>query len=450
MRKTAFLVALALIVALFAGVVPAQAQTQYAIDFEEYSEAVYMVNLDTGTVVYEKNAQEQRAPASLTKLMTMILAIENCEDLDNTLVTAPSYIWNEFEGINISHADIRRGETLSMRQLIYCMALQSANEAANIVAAYLGDGDISDFVAMMNDKAKEIGAVNTHFVNPHGLYDSDHYTTAYDMYLIAKYAYELDGFMDYVTVPVLEIGPTHDDPPVHESLVLTSTNKMMFSQSDYYYEPIRGMKTGTLDESGRCFVSTATKNGFTYLLVLMGAPLYDENGEEYEANNAFLDAKNFYEWAFNTFRVKTLLEKGKNIGQIGLELCWGKDYLLVMSAGRYTALLPDEVEATSVVLEPVYDTETVRAPLRKGDKVGQVRLMLAGEEIGRVDLVSAETVEQNRWLYYLDEIKTFTRSFWFKFAVILLALLTVFYIALMVIRNRRKRRYRGVRPRKRL
>jgi D-alanyl-D-alanine carboxypeptidase (penicillin-binding protein 5/6) len=448
MRKTAFMAALAMILALFAGVLPAQAQ--YAVDFEEYSESVYMVNLDTDTVVYEKNAQVQRAPASLTKIMTMILAIENCDDPDNTLITAPSYIWNEFEGIPISHADIRRGETLSMRQLLYCMALQSANEGANIVADYLGGGDISDFVAMMNEKAKEIGANNTHFANPHGLYDPDHYTTAYDMYLIAKYAYELPGFMDYVTVPVLEIGPTYDTPPVHESLVLTSTNKMMFSQSDYYYEPIRGMKTGTLDESGRCFVSTATKNGFTYMLVLMGAPLYDGEGNEYTTNNAFIDAKNFYEWAFDTFRVKTLLEKGKNIGQVDLELAWGKDYLLVMSGDRYTALLPDEVEASSVVLVPEYTQDPVRAPVKKGDKVGEVKLMLAGEEIGRVDLISSETVEQNRWLYYLDQAQSFLHSFWFKFAVLLLGMLLIFYLVLMILRNRRRRRYRGVRPRRRL
>lgn len=448
MRRTAFAVALGLLLTIFAGFLPAQAQ--YQVDFEEYSESVYMVNLDTGTVVYEKNAREQRAPASLTKIMTMILALENCDDLDNTLVKAPPYIWNEFEGINISHADIRRGETLSMRQLIYCMALQSANEAANIVADYLGGGDISDFVAMMNEKAQEIGAKDTHFVNPHGLYDPEHYTTAYDMYLIAKYAYELPGFMDYVTVPVLEVGPTYDEPPVHSSLVLTSTNKMMFTQSDYYYEPIRGMKTGTLDESGRCFVSTATKNGFTYLLVLMGAPLYDGEGNEYAGNNAFVDAKNFYEWAFSTFRVKTLLEKGKNIGQVGLELARGKDHLLVMSAERYTALLPDEVEASSVVLVPEYAEDPVRAPVRKGDKVGEVSLMLAGEEIGRVNLVSSETVEQSQWLYYLDQAKSFTKSFWFKFTVILLVLLLAFYIVLMVIRNRNRRRYRGVRTRKKL
>lgn len=152
MKKLSIFMAALFVVMLFIGIQPAYA-AQYSLDFEETAEAVYMINLDTGTVVFEKNADERRSPASITKIMTMALALEMCEDPANTYVTAPSYIWNEFEGISISHCDIQRGETLTMQDLLYGMALQSANEAANIVADYLGNGSISDFVELMNQKA---------------------------------------------------------------------------------------------------------------------------------------------------------------------------------------------------------------------------------------------------------------------------------------------------------
>ena len=127
--------------------------------------AAVVIDADTGETLFEQNADSRLPMASTTKIMTMALALEMCEDPANTYVTAPSYIWNEFEGISISHCDIQRGETLTMQDLLYGMALQSANEAANIVADYLGNGSISDFVELMNQKAQEIGAVNTHFVN---------------------------------------------------------------------------------------------------------------------------------------------------------------------------------------------------------------------------------------------------------------------------------------------
>ncbi|MDD3193833.1 MAG: D-alanyl-D-alanine carboxypeptidase [Oscillospiraceae bacterium] len=446
MKKLSIFMAVAVVFTLFTGVLPAQA-AEYALNFEETAESVYMVNMDTDTVVFEKNADERRSPASITKIMTMVLALEMCADPAGTYVTAPSYIWDEFEGISISHCDIKRGETLTMQDLLYGMALQSANEAANIVADYLGGGSISDFVELMNQKAQEIGAVNTHFTNPHGLYSADHYTTAYDIYLIAKYALGVPGFKELISTPVY----TALYADMHtEALNFYTTNKMMVKNSDYYYEGLSGIKTGTLPESGRCFVSTATRNGFTYLLVVLGCPAYDEEENQLAVNYAFVDAEKFYDWAFSTFKVKTLVEEGKIVGQTGLELSWGKDYLLTMTSGRFTALLPEEIQVSSVVTEAVFDQKAVRAPVKKGDKVGYLKLILAGEEVGRVDLVAAESAEMNEWLFCLDYVKQISQSFWFKFAVIFVAVLIVFYVVLVVIRNRNRRRYQSVRRRRRL
>ncbi len=446
MKKRFVFVILAVLTVLSLGIQTACA-LETPINFEETAEAVYMINLDTDTVVFEKNADERRSPASITKIMTMALALEMCENPAETYVTAPDYIWNEFEGINISHCDIKRGETLTMQDLLYGMALQSANEAANIVADYLGNGSISDFVELMNQKAKEIGAVNTHFTNPHGLYGADHYSTAYDIYLIAKYALGVPGFRDLISATTYTALYADKHP---EPLNFFTTNQMMMKNSDYYYEGLEGIKTGTLPEAGKCFVSTATRNGFTYLLVVLGCPAYDENGDQLAENYAFTDTANFYDWAFSTFRVKTLIEEGRIVAQTDLELTWGKDYLLVMTDGRYSALLPEEVQVSSVVTEPVFNQEAVRAPVKKGDEVGYLRLILAGEEMGRVPLVAAESADMSQWLFIVDYIERISGSFWFKFAVIFLVLLVVLYVVLVIVHNRNRRRYRDVRRRRRL
>lgn len=427
----------------------AQADAATAPPFDVSAEAVYMVNLDTGDVIYEKNAHKQLAPASLTKLMTVILTMELVDDYDNTIVTAPSYVYNELYEIGkgqISTADIRQGEEMSVRKLLYCMMLQSANEGAAIIADYLGDGSIPQFVEMMNERAKELGCQNTNFVNPHGLDADGHVSSAYDMYLIAKHAISLDGFMDIATTLSIDISPTN----IHTSdYWLSSTNSMMKSTSEYYYAPVRGIKTGTTDNAGRCFVSTATLDGFTYLLVVMGSQYQDGDGNYLTENNAFIDTKNLYEWAFDTFRVKTVVEPGKNVCEIPVKYVWGKDYLVLMSGDRFTTLMDKDIEVSNVVLEPVIPAY-LEAPVNKGDQVGEMRLLLAGEELGRVPLIAAESVERNQWLYTWSKVTGVFQSFWFKFILIFLVTFILLYILLVVIRNHNRQKYSKVRRRRRL
>ncbi len=355
---------------------PEAAEGGYKPEFEVDAKAVYMVNLDTNKVVYEKNAHEKIYPASTTKIMTAAVVLDNVENLKEE-VTAKSYLYDEFEGLNVSTGDIRRGQTLTVEQLLYGTMLQSANEGANILADYVGDGSISRFCEMMNENAKELGCENTNFVNPHGLFSKKHYTTAYDMYLITKYAMELPGFMDYVTTPVYDVGETE----FHDYLRWITTNQMMMTNSPYYYEPIRGIKTGTLDEAGKCFISSATKDGYNYLLVVMGAPMYDKNGEYIEENKAFELTEKLYEWAFDTFQIKTVMEKDKTVHDVLLKLCWGKDTLQLASGEEFTALIPSDYDISSV--QGVADVPNfVKAPVKEGEEIGRMKLMLSNQEIG--------------------------------------------------------------------
>ncbi len=429
---------------------PAAQAAQYSPHFDVNSEAVYMVNLDSDMLIYAKNERKKLYPASLTKLMTTILAMEKVSDLDNTMVTMKVSIENEIYLINkqlggISLAGLRRNETMSMRKLIYAMMLPSGNEAALIVADYVGGDSVANFVKMMNAKAAELGCQGTHFSNPNGLYDAENYTTAYDMYLIAKHAMSLPGFMDIVSTTSYDGGPTN----VQEHLYWTTTNKMMVASSPAYYPYVKGIKTGTLDQAGRCFISTAQKNGYSYMMVLMNAPIYDTTKKAYADNMAFVDARQLYSWAFDSFTVKTLLEKGKNFDEVPLKLAWGKDHIKLMSAQNFAALVPNEIEVSSVSFERVLP-EYACAPINKGDQVGEVKLILSGEVIGTVPLVAAETVEMSRLLLMLDKLTSAFGGFWFKFLAIFLVLLMMLYTALTIARNKNRRKFRTVKHKKNL
>lgn len=414
----------------------------YEPDDEPLTKGVYMVNLDTNTVVYEKSPHEKMYPASLTKIMTAIIAIENCDLQEEA--TSPAYIYDEFVGINVSHANIQAGETLTIENLLYAMLMQSANEAAKIIADHVGGGSIDTFVEMMNAKAKELGANNTHFANPHGLFHEEQYTTPYDMYLITKYAMGLDGFMEYVTTLTKEIGPTN----LKDSLLVSNRISMMQSSSPYYYEPLKGIKTGTLVESGRCFVSTATLDGYTYLLVMMGAPYVDENGNVLETNYAFTEAKALYEWAFSSFRVKTLVQVNEPHGEVKVRLGKDKEAISAVSSENFTFLLMDEIEVSSIVKTPRLQ-ESIDAPVRKGDKLGTLQILLAGEQIGTVPLVAAESVELDPVQEYLDKVKNFFDSFAAKFILLTVIIFLVLYITVMIIRNYNRKRYSRTRSRSR-
>ena len=433
-----------LMVTLMVVLCPVVAQASYTPDFDLQSETVLLVNMETGKVMYEKNADAKVYPASLTKIMTAILALENVEDLDGTKVALKAYIQDMLYGKNASLGGILLGEEVSMRGLLYASMLQSANEASLMIGDYLGDGSLTQFAEMMNDRAKELGCTGTNFVNPNGLHDDNHYTTARDMAKIAAHAMSIPEFVEIVNTVSMEIGPTNR----HDSLVEITTNKVIVPGSSYYNPLVSGIKTGTLDEAGRCFVSTATKDGFTYLLVLMGAPLYDDDGTFMDTMVNFEETNKLYDWVFDSFKVKTILEKGRYIADVPVRLSYEKDVVGLVADQRLTALIPTDVEVSSVQLIPDLP-ESIDAPVKKGDKIGSVTLVLAGEELGKADLVANDSVELSKILYYYDQAMIILSGFWAKFALIFVVLSVITYIVLMIVMNKHSRKRRANQKRRR-
>lgn len=438
MKKRSFL-GIILIIIILLTCETGFAAVNYAPEEPVSAVSYYLYNIDTDAVISERNSDAPMYPASLTKIMTCILALENTEDLDFEMVTYPQYVQDylytyQIENGAVSLGGLISGEQLSMRNLLHALMLPSANEAAMIIADHIG-GSQDSFAAMMNKRAKELGAVNTNFANANGLFDENHVTTAADMGKIAKHAMTLPGFMDIVSQTAYDSGPTNK----HENLHWETTNQMIMPENNYYYTGISGIKTGSLPESGRCFISSATRDGFTYLLVVMGSNYFDEDGKVLPGNMAFTDTKILYDWVFASYKVKTLVEKGKYVAEIPLRLSLDKDFIKLMTSDKFTSLIYYTVEASSVTIIPEIP-DYIDAPVKKNDKIGEARLMLSGEEIGRVDLLAAETVEASQVLVIWERVKAIASSLWFKFAVVFVFLLIILYIILMIIRNRNRRR----------
>ncbi|MEG0571360.1 MAG: D-alanyl-D-alanine carboxypeptidase family protein [Oscillospiraceae bacterium] len=410
----------------------------YDVDFEVASKGAYLVNTDTNTVVYEKNKDEKLYPASLTKIMTTLLALETISDLENTVITAPAYVYNEFAGLSVSNADIKQREEVRAIDLLYATMLPSACEAASIVADYISGGSIPKFVEQMNQKAKELGAVNTHFVNAHGLHDPEQYTTPYDMYLIVKHALTIPKFEEISTTVSYEMPATNKHASPRTIVHTNSMTSKVRGGPLYYYQYVKGIKTGTTPEAGSNLVSMASKDGYNYLLVTMGAPLLDENGNKYNRTFSYLDAKNLYEWAFNTFKLKTIVQSGQTFGEMKIKLSSKQDFVTLKANKDVNLLLPNNVDQTNLLFEKTL-YENVNAPINAEQTLGTMDIKLKNETIATIDLVASESVGRNPVLYAWDLIKRFFKSFWVKLISILLLIIIILYIVYAVLYNKKRR-----------
>lgn len=238
---------------------------------EEYaSQYIYVFDRETGDVIYEKNPQSKTYPASLTKIMTTMVALEHIDDL-STIAPIDTETQSEMFANNASMAGFNAGESVTYRDLLYGTMLPSGAEAANSLAIHVA-GSVEGFVQMMNDKAVELGLNSTHFTNPEGLHNKDQYTTASDMGKLLDYALNNEHFKAIFTKETFLTTSTthHPDGILLKSTVLTSLNK----DEQNGFEIIGG-KSGTMDEAGQCWVTLGLVDGREYISIVMGAPLED-------------------------------------------------------------------------------------------------------------------------------------------------------------------------------
>lgn len=401
------------------------------------AQAVYMVNLDTDTPMTDvnKNEHERRAPASTTKIMTAVIVLEQVKNIDSETVTIQSYMLDEFQnlGYTVSNAALTVGEEIAVRDLLYGLMLQSACDGANALAGYVGDGSIASFVDQMNAKAEELGLSDTHFENAHGLDQDNHYSSAYDLAKLTEYAMDLPYFMEISSAIRWNFTTNLRTDTFATTNCLTDET----TWPALYYAYAKGIKTGTTEEAGSCLVSTATKENVSYLLVVLGAPDkgdLDAEGTAYTVKQAFPVAKSIYQWAFDSFSIKSILEEGKLVQEVPLKMAWGKDTLQLKTNESVSYLVANNVD-TSSALKKFYLPDYVNAPIEEGQVVGYMEILLTDEVVATVPLVSAETVEQNGLLYVGAVFKNAMSSVWFKLSILSFVLAILCFIAANILLN---------------
>ena len=389
--------------------------------------AAYVVNLDTNIVVYEKNSETPLSAASLTKMMTTLLLLENYQDqLDTISLTAPSYIYDLIweQSTNASTADIRRGETHSLRNLLYAMLLPSGNEAAYIVADYMGGGSIDSFVAMMNDEAAAIGCTGTTFVDPCGL-NPNNITTARDAYLILRALTAYDIFATVVGTPTYDMG-TNDRYVTPGTYILQNTDKLV-TNSSYHRDYTKGGKTGSLGE-WQNFAGWHSQDGESYISVLLNVPMEsDPEG----GRPALLETGTIMDWVFNTYTIAPALDTTQPITEIRVAYSTQADTVMLYPADNMMTLLPRE--GGSALTEQIFNVpDELGAPIKQGDIVGTVTLTIQGETIGTADLIAGSDISRNQLLYTISRIGTFFSSTYFKVVVMLTMLAVGAYLIFAV------------------
>ena len=389
--------------------------------------AAYVVNLDTNIVVYEKNSETPLSAASLTKLMTTLLLLENYQDqLDSISLTAPSYVYDLIweQSTNASSADIRRGETQSLRNLLYAMLLPSGNEAAYIVADYMGGGSIDNFVAMMNDEAKAVGCTGTTFVDPCGL-NPNNITTARDAYLILRALTAYDVFSTVVGTPSYDMG-TNDRYTTPGTYIIQTTDKLI-TNSSYHRDYTRGGKTGSLGE-WQNFAGWHSQNGESYISILLNVP-YDADPEGMRP--ALVETATIMDWVFDTYTIAPALDTTQPITEVRVAYSTQADTIMLYPADNMMTLLPREGGAA--LTEQVFNVpDQLPAPIKQGDIVGTVTLTIEGETIGTADLIAGSDVSRNQLLYTISRVSLFFSSTYFKVVVILTMLVIGAYLIFTV------------------
>lgn len=401
-------------------------------NFALHSKAIYLLNLDTDRELFEKNAHEKMYPASLTKIMTYLITVEHVTDINNTTVTIKKELLDSLLGTGSSMSNIKDGDTLSIKQLLQCLLIPSGNDAAVVLADFVGNGDIDAFVEMMNQKATSLGCENTHFANPHGLDDPDHFTTAYDLSLITKEALKHPEFLE-ITSTVTTCYREGDD----NTFLVTTNNLINPNNPDYFYTYAKGIKTGHCDEAGCCLVSMASYDGMTYLCVALGAPDKDASGND--THGEMLDSRELYRWAFLNFMVKPLSTTSKPLTSVKLNYVWKQDQLILTVSPASLVLIPNNISTDDLDVVPE-KIESVDAPLKKGQKVSTAKVYYKGQYIGDVDLISDSDVKESKILHALSVIKHILTSKWLIIALIVLIVLIVAYLILIYVYRKREKR----------
>lgn len=380
--------------------------------------AAILIDSASEKIIYSKNESEKMYPASTTKILTAILTIENC-NLDEVVTVPYEAIASIPSGYSV--AALQTGEQLTVEQLLKVMLVHSANDAANVLAYHIS-GSIDVFANLMNQKVAELGLTNTHFTNPSGMHNENHYTTAYDIAIIMKYCMKNATFRNLSSLKYCRIPTTNK----YDERVFNTTNELLIYDnrevsSNYYYKYAIAGKTGYTTEAKNCLVSVSNKDNLELICVVLSVGLYPNN-----LSAKFIDTKSLFNYGYNNYTIRKLREKNAIATQIevgnGTKETRNLDLLI---SDDITSLIPQDDLETEFSPE-IQIADNLLAPIAQGQVVGRIVYNIDGIEYAS-DLVASHSVEKSGFLTSIVQI--------------LLIVLILFFLYKLLFENHPKKKF---------
>ncbi len=341
--------------------------------------SVYLMDNKTNAVLYSKNENEKVYPASTTKILTAIIVLENC-NLDDIVTANYSAIMNIPEGYTT--ANIQIGEQLNVEQLLELLLVYSANDAANVLAEHVG-GSIDSFVSMMNTRLNELSLTNTHFTNPYGLHDENHYATAHDLAYLMKYCLKNDTFRKIAGKASCAIPATN----LHEPRLYSSTNELLVPDNANYYKYLVAGKTGFTSQAKGCLVSSAYRDDLEFIGVVLGS------------DSRFVDTRNLYQYGYSNYSVQKVVNKDAIVTNLQISNASYTSKDLDLLANEEISALMNNQENSLSLKPKITLKENISAPIDEGAILGKATYEINGVEYS-TNLVASHSVEPSKFLVY--------------------------------------------------
>ena len=401
----------------------------YKVTSKVYADAYMLINLDDAEfpVIAAKNQDKKKYPASLTKIVTAIVTLNNVKDLKaKTTVSKGAILVLANTGAQV--AGLKAGDELTIEQLLYLTMVHSACDACEVLAEYVA-GSITGFVKMMNDWCKSIGCENTNFVNADGLHNPEHYTTAEDMAKITLEALKNETFTKIATTQQYKYGKTNF---IHTNFMLDKFHVT------YYYEYAEGIKTGSTTEAGYCVITKASKDGYNYLAIVMDAPVKKLKGIDTKCS--FIDAGTLFDWAFDSLKYSTVIRKNDLVTEIPVNNGDDADTIQLVAEKDITTIVPTSLDPSAVLVKPIDAPSDIDAPITQGDKICKAEIIYADKVIATVNLVAAKSVGLSTFLTVLNAVRNFFGQKAVLVILLVLILLVILYIVIFANRMRKDKR----------
>lgn len=389
------------------------------------AQSAIVIDTRSGKTIYELDANKKVYPAGLTNIMTAMIVLENMNPADSCEVTKEA-----LANVTTSQHQLglKAGESYTVEQLLHAIILNSNNDASNALAIAVS-GNIDEFVNEMNKKADELGLKNTHFVNPTGLHNENHYTTAADMAKLSQYAMKNQVFAKIAATPKYTF--SENKSPLSNSNYLVSSYKYPY----HFYSNATGLKSGNSSDAGYCLAATAVKDNLSILSVIMGAQNADVKDKAY----SYKDTVAIFNHIFENYKSALLVKKGEVIHDSKVEEAKNSTRLALTVEEDIYATLKKDANVEDVQKE-IKITAEAKAPIEKGQRFGTVTYSYNGNKLATVDIVAANEVKRD---FILHLIKSVLGFIFHPIVVILVAGAVYIYVKLRIARNKRRRMRRS-------